>query len=107
MLSPEAIELVYLPQLAALRERIESAAQSGLVCTLDEPGWFWHDFPDRRWADSVRRLPSEDASRFENEMRSRLRTALAGAGPGPVASPSMEWLETPLPSPVEEPPLPK
>jgi len=108
VLSPEAIELVYLPQLAALRERIESAEQSSLVCTLDEPGWFWHDFPDRRWADSVRRLPSEDASRFENEMRSQLRTALAGAGPGPVASHSMEWLETLLPSPVEEPPaLPK
>jgi hypothetical protein len=105
VLSPEAIELVYLPQLAALRSRIESAAESGVVCSLDEPGWFWHDFPDRRWADSVRRLPSEDDSRFEEEMRSRLRVALADTPPGGASSPSMEWLAAPLPFPVAEPPL--
>lgn len=103
VLSPEAIELVYLPQLAALRLCIEGADQSGLVCFLDEPGWFWHDFSDRRWADSVRRLPSEDASRFEEEMRSRLRTALGGAAPA-APRPAMDWLAAPLPSPVSEPP---
>jgi hypothetical protein len=105
VLSPEAIELVYLPQLGALRSRIESAAESGVVCALDEPGWFWHDFPDRRWADSVRRLPSEDASRFEEEIRSRLRAALADTPPGPASSLSLEWLAASLPSPVAEPPL--
>ena len=104
LLSPEAIELVYLPQLDALRSRIESAAESGLVCALDEPGWFWHDFPDRRWADSVRRLPSEDASRFEGEMRARLNAALADTPPGPAPLPSMRWLEAPLPDPLAEPP---
>jgi hypothetical protein len=104
VLSPEAIELVYMPQLEALRSRLERAAQSRLVSTLDEPGWFWHDFPDRRWADSVRRLPAEDASRFEVEMRARLRAALDGASPPRVAPPSVEWLKTPLPAPVAEPP---
>jgi hypothetical protein len=94
VLSPEAIELVYLPQLAALRKRIESAAQSSLVCTLDEPGWFWHDFPDRRWADSVRRLPSEDASRLEEEMKSRLRAAVAGETPKDDRAPLLELEET-------------
>jgi hypothetical protein len=105
VLSPEAIELVYLPQLGALRSRIESAAESGVVSALEEPGWFWHDFPDRRWADSVRRLPSEDASRFEGEMRARLRAALAGASPdSPASAPSVEWLAASLPSPVAAPP---
>lgn len=105
VLSPEAIELVYLPQLEALRARLESGAES-----LDGPGWFWHDFPDRRWAESVRRLPTEDASRFEGEMRTRLRSALAGSAPGhaappsPPSPPSMDWLAAPLPPPVEEPP---
>jgi hypothetical protein len=104
VLSPEAIELVYLPQLEALRLRIENAGESGLVCALDEPGWFWHDFPDRRWADSVRRLPSEGASWFEEEIRSRLRAALGGGAPAPASRPSMDWLAAPLPSPLSEPP---
>jgi hypothetical protein len=108
VLSPEAIELVYIPQLQALRSGLESASQSRRVSTLDEPGWFWHDFPDRRWADCVRRLPAEDASRFEEEMRSRLSAALEGAhAPEPVPS-SMAWLKARLPVPVAEPPrLPK
>ncbi len=115
VLSPEAIELVYIPQLAALRERMESAAQSSLVCTLDEPGWFWHDFPDRRWADSVRCLPSEDASRFEEEMRSRLRAAVAGETPEDDREPRLDldeirvaiehWLVFPLPPERKTPPL--
>jgi hypothetical protein len=104
VLSPEAVELVYLPQLEALRERIESAEESGLVCALDEPGWFWHDFPDRRWADAVRRLPSEDASRFETEMRARLHAAVSDTAQSPASSPSMDWLAAPLPSPRSEPP---
>ncbi len=107
VLSPEAIELVCMPQLDALRSRIESAAESGLICALDEPGWFWHDFPDRRWADSVRRLPAENSSRFEEEMRTRLRAAVADTATIPASSPSpskMEWLEAPLPPPVSEPP---
>ena len=105
VLSPEAIDLVYLPQLGALRSRIESAAESGVVCALDEPGWFWHDFPDRRWADCVRRLPSEDASRFEEEMRARLRAAVADTATGPASPPSMDWLTASLPSPLAGPPL--
>jgi hypothetical protein len=104
VLSPEAIELVYLPQLEALRTRLESAARAGVVLALEEPGWFWHDFPDRRWADSVRRLPSEDASRFEEEMRARLGAALAGGGAGPTPATSTEWLSVALPPPIEEPP---
>lgn len=104
VLSPEANDLVYLPQLETLSSDLEGAAQSGLVFRLDEPGWFWHDFPDRRWADSVRRLPSEDASRFEEEIRSRLGAALAGSDSGPASAPSMAWLAAPLPSAVSVPP---
>jgi hypothetical protein len=76
VLSPEAIELVYLPQLEALRSAMGNAVSRGKRVSLDEPGWFWHDFPERKWADAVKRLPSEDASRFEEEMRARLRNAL-------------------------------
>ncbi len=53
-----------------------NAVSRGKRVSLDEPGWFWHDFPERKWADAVKRLPSEDASRFEEEMRARLRNAL-------------------------------
>jgi hypothetical protein len=94
---PEAIELVYLPQLEALRGGLETAAESGVVSALDEPGWFWHDFPDWRWADSVRRLPSEDPSRFEEEMRE------AGAALGEncrrASFASMEGRSTAVPDP--------
>jgi hypothetical protein len=101
VLSPEAIELVYLPQLEALSTRLDG----GTVAILEEPGWFWHDFPDRRWADSVRRLPSEDAATFEEEMRSRLRAALEGdLVVTAAAPPSMAWLSSTLPSPVSDPP---
>jgi hypothetical protein len=76
VLSPEAIDLVYLPQLGALRSRVESAAESGVVCALDGPGWFWHDFP-RSAVGGLRSAASlEDASRFEEEMRARLRAAV-------------------------------
>ncbi len=101
VLSPEAIELVYLPQLEAFRTRLESG-----VTSLADPGWFWHDFPDRRWADSVRRLPAEDPARFEGEMRERLREALRGGAAAPPSTYSLDWLEVPLPSPVSEPPAP-
>jgi hypothetical protein len=74
VLSPEAIELVYVPQL-------DSARTGG----LDEPGWFWHDFPEPGWADSVRKLPAEDAEEFEREIRSRLGTALSGPEPASPA----------------------
>jgi hypothetical protein len=87
VLSPEAIDLVYLPQLEALRSALESASTQGKKAALDEPGWFWHDFPDRGWADAVRRLPSEDAARFENEMRTRLRDALEATPPKEVREP--------------------
>jgi hypothetical protein len=95
VLSPEAIELVYLPQL-------DSDA-------LGEPGWFWHDFPDRpdgRWADSVRKLPREDSARLEREIRSRVRAALSGGEPPPPGtSGAVELLlgaELPPPFAVEE-----
>ncbi len=100
VVSPEAIELVYLPQLEALRVRLDS----GTLTVLEKPGWFWHDFPDRRWADSVRRLPPEDPERFEEEMRSRLRAALEGGLPPEAEPHSISWLSSPLPSPVSEPP---
>jgi hypothetical protein len=77
VLSPEAIELVYLEQLAAFRAELKSAADTGSPAALREPGWFWHDFPEKRWADVVRRLPSEDATNFEHEMTKRLRSAAA------------------------------
>jgi hypothetical protein len=108
VLSPEAIDFVYRPQLEALRFRMEDALESGRTLALDRPGWFWHDFPDRRWADSVRRLPSEDSWRFEKEIRSRLRSALSGIETEPEPPPSIAWLRSPLPSPVLDPPvLPK
>jgi hypothetical protein len=99
VLSPEAIDLVYLPQCQALLRLLESDATS-----LGEPGWFWHDFPDRRWADSVRRLPGEEPVRFQKEMRRMLKDAIRGETPTPAPHYTLEWLEFPLPSAVLEPP---
>jgi hypothetical protein len=89
VLSPEAIDLAYLPQLDALRSRIERASSEGTKASLDEPGWFWHDFPDRMWAEAVRRLPSEKGARFEREMRARLREALAAPSIGETPDPGL------------------
>jgi hypothetical protein len=79
VLSPEAIELVYLPQLNALRGGV-----------LEDPGWFWHDFPRPYDADSVRKLPAEDAGELEREMRARLRKALHGDPPAGGGSRSFD-----------------
>ncbi|HXV61717.1 MAG TPA: hypothetical protein VEK15_13545, partial [Vicinamibacteria bacterium] len=97
VLSPEAIELVYLPQLEALRK----ATAAGGPVVLEAPGWFWHDFPDLAWADCVRKLPGEDAAAFEREMRARL-----GADPPTMReAPELEtFLTLPLPEPRSDPP---
>ncbi|MGE3885986.1 MAG: hypothetical protein AB7H81_06125 [Vicinamibacterales bacterium] len=76
VMSPEAIELVYRPQLARWRQLMVEAGARRQPMTLEAPGWFWHDFPDSVWADAVRKLPSEDASAFEQTMRGRLRRVL-------------------------------
>jgi hypothetical protein len=69
---------------------------------LEEPGWFWHDFPDKSWADAVRKLPSEDATRFESVMRERLRRSLSEPSTAPTAGklaidPTVLELELPQP----------
>ncbi len=81
VLSPEAIELVYLEQTRALRRVLSAGASPD---PLDRPGWFWHDFPDRAWADRVRELPREDAARFESVMRERFAAAVAPVSPPPA-----------------------
>ncbi len=95
IMSPEAIELVYRPQLARWRQLMAQAGERRQPMTLDPPGWFWHDFPHPAWADAARKLPSEDAALFEQTMRARLlrlvqgavRRTPAAAGPRP-SSPS-------------------
>ncbi|MAG69868.1 MAG: hypothetical protein CL471_06195 [Acidobacteria bacterium] len=84
VLSPEAVELVYLEQTRALRRLLSASASPD---PLDRPGWFWHDFPDLAWADRVRELPREDAARFEAVMRERFAAALGPASP-PAATPT-------------------
>ena len=86
VMSPEAIELVYLPQLARLRQLMAQAADRRERVTLEPPGWFWHDFPDPAWADAVRKMPSEDASLFERTMRERLEKVRAARSGTPVRS---------------------
>ena len=73
VMSPEAIELVYLPQLARWRQMMAQAADRRERLTLEPAGWFWHDFPDPAWADAVRKVPSEDAAALERKMRDRLK----------------------------------
>ncbi len=75
VLSPEAIELVYLEQTKALRDLL---SQSNDPDPLSAPSWFWHDFPDQASAKRVRELPRENAQRFEAEMRNRFSAALTG-----------------------------
>jgi hypothetical protein len=77
VMSPEAMELVYLPQSRSFGQKLLEAGETSVA--LEEPGWFWHDFPDRSWADAVRKLPSADAIAFEAGMRERVRAALAGS----------------------------
>ena len=81
VLSPEAIELVYLEQTRAMRRALSATP---VPDPLDRPGWFWHDFPDPAWADRVRELPREDAVRFESVMRDRFAAALPPASLDPV-----------------------
>jgi len=78
VMSPEAIELVYLDQLDGLARVIAAAEGRAEVAVLEASGWFWNDFPDPSWADSVRKLPSEDAATFERTMRARIREAIEG-----------------------------
>ncbi|MCC7034446.1 MAG: hypothetical protein IT179_16620 [Acidobacteria bacterium] len=73
VMSPEAIELVYRPQLARWRRLMVEAVARRQPMALEAPGWFWHDFPAPAWADAVRKLPPEDAPAFERAMRERLR----------------------------------
>lgn len=89
VMSPEAIELVCLPQLATLRQLMTQATDRRERLTLEAPGWFWHDFPDQSWADAVRKMPSEDAAVFERTMKDRLKAVAAirtPASPHPNAS---------------------
>lgn len=81
VMSPEAIELVYRPQLAEWRRLMVEAGARRQPMALEAPGWFWHDFPDPAWADAVRKLPQEDASAFERTMRERLLRVLASTRP--------------------------
>lgn len=83
VMSPEAIELVYRPQLARWRQLMTRADERDERTALEAPGWFWHDFPDPAWADVVGKLPSEDAAAFEQTMRGRLRQLIEGARPRP------------------------
>lgn len=109
VVSPEAIELVYLQQLDGLDRAIVEAERRGQIAVLEPPGWFWHDFDDPAWADSIRKLPSEDAEAFELEMRQRIRYAIYGEESIPTREfdrrPAERLLEIELPGPRESPPL--
>ena len=76
MLSPEAIELVFAEQSRRFGRALDVALASGVPAELPEPGFFWHDFPEPRWAATVVGMPAEDAVAFEREMRARIAAAL-------------------------------
>ncbi len=113
VMSPEAIELVYLPQLAGLERAISVAAARGETAQLAAAGWFWHDFADPGWADAVRRLPSEDAAAFERTMRARIRAATEARADSDGTdmahaidiSAADELFAIALPDPVHKPPI--
>ncbi|MEM9490373.1 MAG: hypothetical protein AAGC55_14600, partial [Myxococcota bacterium] len=74
-LSVEAIELVYDEQCRRLGQVLQQAlGQPGTPRAA--PGWFWHDFADPTWAESVRQLPREDGESFERAVRQRIAHAL-------------------------------
>ena len=77
VLCPEAIELVYLDQSGKLGQTLLAAIQNNNTEPLEKPGWFWHNFSDSTWADTVRVLPREDTFHFENSMRTQLAEALS------------------------------
>ena len=81
VLCPEAIELVYLDQAGKLGQTLLSAIQNGNTEPLEKPSWFWHNFSDSTWGETVRVLPREDMFHFENSMRSRLAEALSSPKP--------------------------
>jgi hypothetical protein len=109
VLSSEAIELVYLVQLDGLVRSIDEAQRRGDVASLEHPGWFWNDFHEPGWADSVRKLPSEDAPALEREMRARVRAAIndeSPTGPRPIdRAPAERLLAIRLPEERESPPV--
>ncbi len=77
-MSPEAVELVFLPQSRRLAEGV-AAVLGGKAPKLPEAGWFWHDFPEAdqgAWAEVVRKLPGDD-DELEAALRPRLEEALA------------------------------
>ncbi|GAH06740.1 unnamed protein product, partial [marine sediment metagenome] len=108
VMSPEAIELVYLEQLDGLARSIAVAEARGETAVLEASGWFWNDFPEPSWADAVRKLPSEDAATFEKTMRTRIREAIAGeSSPRPAEidpAPAARLLAIDLPEERESPP---
>ena len=108
VMSPEAIELVYLEQLDGLARAIAAAERRGEVAVLEASGWFWNDFPEPSWADSVRKLPSEDAATFERTMRARIREAIEGDTSSRIAeidpAPAVRLLAVVLPQERESPP---
>lgn len=103
VLSPEAVELVFLDQCGRLGRALADALEVGNTTPLATPGWFWHDFPDPAWADLVLELPREDADHFEQAMRLRFQEAVeAGAAQSPIPMPAFAAPTTPaLPSTVD------
>jgi len=81
VLCPEAIELVYLDQSGKLGQRLLAAVEDNNTEPLEKPGWFWHNFSDSTWGDTVRVLPREDAFHFEISMRSQLAEVLSTPEP--------------------------
>lgn len=127
VLSPEAIELAFAPQSRLYGEVLLNALDKGERQPLGPAGWFWRDFPDPAWAQSVRLLPREDKAAFERDMRQRIGAALAegarerasasdlrGRGTGPYMLPAVSLvtvraavaalLEAPRPDPLAAPP---
>ena len=103
VLSPEAVELVFLDQCGRLGQALTNGLEAGNASPLATPGWFWHDFPDPVWADLVLELPREDADHFEQTMRARFREAVdAGTAQSPIPMPAFAAPTTPaLPSTVD------
>ena len=107
VMSPEAIELVYLEQLDGLARAIAAAEARDETAVLEASGWFWNDFPEASWADAVRKLPSEDAATFERVIRARIRAALSEEPTTRVEidpAPAERLLAIDLPEALESPP---
>ena len=75
--SAEGIRGVYRPQCEALLEEIKATRETGVLPSLRRmAAWFWRDFPDPSWKESVRKMPDADLDAFEQQIKAAFEEAI-------------------------------